>query len=83
MIASDQKTASVILILDHTTGLDTVGHFKLLIILYHDTGVQGTANKWCKSLLMGRTQRVKVDTNISYYIYIAYWVPQEVRTWPR
>lgn len=41
MIASDQKTASVILILDHTTGLDTVGHFKLLIILYHDTGVQG------------------------------------------
>lgn len=35
------------LLLDLSDAFDTVNYLKLLNILYHDIGVQGTAYKWC------------------------------------
>ena len=76
LIASDEKTASVIMLLDLSAAFDTVDHGVLLGILEKEIGVTGTALKWFKSFLTGRTQRIRLGSTVSECITIKFGVPQ-------
>ena len=76
LIASDEKTASVIMLLDLSAAFDTVDHGVLLGILEKEIGITGTALKWFKSFLTGRTQRIRLGSTVSECITIIFGVPQ-------
>ena len=76
LVAADQKTATVLLLLDLSAAFDTVDHMKLLKILSHEIGIQATALKWFKSFLTCRTQKVNVNGTYSNDILIKFGVPQ-------
>ena len=58
--ALDAGLPSVIMLLDLSAAFDTVDQSKLLEILEDEIGIEGTALKWFKSFIVGRTQRVKI-----------------------
>ena len=76
LIASDSKTATVLLLLDLSSAFDTVDKMKLLRILSKEIKIRGNALKWFTSYLFGRTQRVKVGNDCSDEIIIEFGVPQ-------
>ena len=65
LIACDNKTPTLVMFLDLSAAFDTVDQEKLLKILDEELGIRGTALKWFKSFLQGRTQRVKVKDKYS------------------
>jgi hypothetical protein len=76
LIASDEKSATVVMLLDLSAAFDTVDHQKLLTILETEIGIKGTALDWFKSFLSGRCQRVKIGDHESQEIIIRFGVPQ-------
>ena len=76
LVASDQNTATIVMMLDLSAAFDTVDHQKLLSILKSEIGITGSALKWFNSFLVGRCQRVKVGDEESYEIIIKFGVPQ-------
>jgi hypothetical protein len=76
LIASDQNTATVVMLLDLSAAFDTVDHNKLLQILELEIGIRGTALKWFRSFISGRCQRVKINGFESEEIVIKFGVPQ-------
>ena len=76
LIASDQNTATVVMLLDLSAAFDTVDHNKLLQILESEIGIKGTALKWFRSFISGRCQRVKINGFESEEIIIKFGVPQ-------
>ena len=76
LIASDNNTATVLLLLDLSAAFDTVHIDKLLNILFSEIGIRGTALSWFKSYLHGRTQKVKIGNSFSEEIIIEFGVPQ-------
>ena len=76
LIASDEKKATVVMLLDLSAAFDTVDHDKLLSILRKEIGVCGVALKWFGSYLKGRCQKVKIGTYESAEITIKFGVPQ-------
>ena len=76
MVAVDGRSGVVLLILDLSAAFDTVDHCKLLDILYSKFHISGTALKWLKAFLSGRSQRVKVGNVSSDSLEILYGVPQ-------
>ena len=76
LIASDEGSATVVMLLDLSAAFDTVDHKKLLHILKHEIGIDGTALKWFSSFLCGRCQKVKIGEFESPEIIIKYGVPQ-------
>ena len=76
LIASDQNSATVVMLLDLSAAFDTVDHNKLLQILELEIGIKGTALKWFRSFISGRCQRVKIHGFESEEIIIKFGVPQ-------
>ena len=76
LIASDKKTATVLLLLDLSAAFDTVDIDKLIGILYSEIGVRGTALKWFSSFLKNRTMRVKINDTYSEVFELQFGVPQ-------
>ena len=70
----DNNLPSVLL--DLSAAFDTVDHAKLLDILENEIGIEGTALKWFKSFLIGRTQTVKIGDEYSEILELLYGVAQ-------
>ena len=75
-IASDSEKATVVMLLDLSAAFDTVDHEKLLQILKTEIGIDGTALKWFRSFLCGRSQKIRVGDCESIEIVIKFGVPQ-------
>ena len=60
LISCDSGLPSVLMLLDLSAAFDTVDQSKLLSILRDEIGIEGTALKWFKSFIVGKTQRVKI-----------------------
>ena len=76
LVAVDKKLGVVVLLIDLSAAFDTVCHSVLLRILSDELGIRGTALRWFKSFLTGRTQRVMVDGHLSEPIHLKFGVPQ-------
>ena len=60
LVSCDAGLPSVMMLLDLSAAFDTVDQNKLIQILKDEIGIDGTALKWFKSFIIGRTQRVKI-----------------------
>ena len=76
LIAADEKTATVVMMLDLSAAFDTVDHNLLLSILEKEIGLKGTVLSWFKSFLTGRSQRIRLGKITSEVIIIMFGVPQ-------
>ena len=76
LIASDKKTATVLLLLDLSAAFDTVDIDRLIHILFTEIGIRGTALKWFCSFLKQRTMRVKINGAYSEVFVLEFGVPQ-------
>ena len=76
LIASDNKSATVLMLLDLSAAFDTVDHSLLLRILRNEIGVTGAALSWFSSFLSGRSQRIRLGSVLSEEIIIKFGVPQ-------
>ena len=76
LVASDAKTATVVMLLDLSAAFDTVDHNILIKILRDEIGLRKTALDWFVSFLCGRTQCVRIGSTTSDSIYIKFGVPQ-------
>lgn len=76
LIASSERKATIVMLLDLSAAFDTVDHQKLLKILEAEIGVSGSALAWFESFLTGRCQRVRIGTHESIEIVIRFGVPQ-------
>ena len=64
------------MMLDLSAAFDTVEHRKLLKILSEEIHIGGTALKWFKIFLVGRTQRTRIGSTTSDTIILEFGVPQ-------
>ena len=76
LVASDERTATVVMLLDLSAAFDTVDHSLLLRILEHEIGIKGVVLNWFRSFLSGRTQRIRLGNTVSEEIFIKFGVPQ-------
>ena len=76
LIACDNQMPSILMLLDLSAAFDTVDQEKLLSILQHEIGVEGTPLKWLTSYLKGRTQEVKIGESFSEKLDLKYGVAQ-------
>ena len=76
LVASDEGSATIVMLLDLSAAFDTVDHRKLLHILKTEVGIDGIALKWFESFLCGRCQKVKINEFESSEIIIMFGVPQ-------
>ena len=76
LIASDNKDATVVMLLDLSAAFDTVDHSLLLRILKYEIGLRGTVLNWFRSFLTGRSQRTRLGSTVSDEVFIMFGVPQ-------
>ena len=76
LIATDERKATVVMLLDLSAAFDTVDHGLLLKILKKEIGLRGTAWRWFESFLTGRAQRIRLGSVTSDEILIKFGVPQ-------
>ena len=76
LLACDQNSPSILILLDLSAAFDTVDHNKMLYILKNDIGIGGIALEWFRSFLIGRTCRVKINNVFSDASDLLYGVPQ-------
>lgn len=76
LVASEEKSATVVMMLDLSAAFDTVDHDLLLRILKKEIGLRGTALDWFGSFLKGRSQRVRLGMATSEEVLIMFGVPQ-------
>ena len=76
LIAADERSATVIMLLDLSAAFDTVDHNLLLKILKYEIGIRGTVLAWFTSFLKDRAQRIRLGNNTSESITIKFGVPQ-------
>ena len=76
LVASEEKSATVVMMLDLSAAFDTVDHNLLLNILKKEIGLRGTVLAWFGSFLKGRSQRVRLGITTSEEIIIKFGVPQ-------
>lgn len=76
LIASDNRCATVVMLLDLSAAFDTVDHSLLLQILEKELSIKGTALTWFRSFLTGRSQRIRLGHVLSEDIIIKFGVPQ-------
>ena len=76
LVAADERTATVVMMLDLSAAFDTVDHDLLLKILKNEIGLRGKSLHWFESFLKGRTQRVRLGDKTSEFILIKFGVPQ-------
>ena len=76
LIASDKKTATILLLLDLSSAFDTVNIEVLINILEVEIGISGTALQWFSSFLRKRTMRVKINDEFSDIFVLEFGIPQ-------
>ena len=76
LIASDKKTATVLLLLDLSSAFDTVDVHILLDILCREIGITGVALQWFHSFLTNRTMSVKINNSYSDIFLLEFGIPQ-------
>jgi len=76
LTACDQEKCAILVLLDLSAAFDTVDHTILLERLRGRFGIQGTAFKWIKSYLSGRSNSVKIQNSKSDPHSHDYNVPQ-------
>ena len=76
LIGFDSNSATILLLIDLSAAFDTVDIDLLLDILEKDIGIKGTALKWFRSFLTGRTQRVQIENSLSDILPVLFGVPQ-------
>ena len=59
LVASDEGSATIVMLLDLSAAFNTVDHQKLLHILKQEIDVDGIALKWFTSFLCGRCRKSK------------------------
>lgn len=72
----DENKCTVMIFIDLSAAFDTIDIETLLDILSEELGFDGKALEWCKSFLLGRTQRVKITGQYSESIDVKYGAPQ-------
>ena len=72
----DNNMATIVIFLDLSAAFDTIDIDKLLQILNEEMGIGGTALKWFKSFLTGRTQKVKIHGQYSDSCEVPCGAPQ-------
>ena len=76
LVASEEKSATVVMMLDLSAAFDTVDHGLLLKILRNEIGLRGRVLNWFTSFLCGRSQRIRLGMATSDDIVIQFGVPQ-------
>ena len=76
LIAADNKSATVVMLLDLSAAFDTVDHDLLLKILRNEIGIKGSALAWFSSFLKGRSQCIRLGRTTSETVFIKFGVPQ-------
>ena len=76
LVAVDKKFGVVVMIIDLSAAFDTVDHGLLLNMLQFKYHISGSALKWLKSFLSGRTQRVRVGDSLSDSLVVDFGVAQ-------
>ena len=76
LIAFDNNTGVIMLVIDLSAAFDTVDIDKMLHILKSDIGVSGTALAWFESFLRGRKQQVLIGQSLSEFHEVSFGVPQ-------
>ena len=76
LVAVDKKFGVVVMIIDLSAAFDTVDHALLLNILKFKFRISGSALRWLKSFLSGRTQRVRVGDCLSDSLVVDFGVAQ-------
>ena len=79
----DDYLCNVMMFLDLSAAFDTLDINKMMHALSHEIGLEGAALRWCKSFLLGRTQRVKINNVFSESLEIKYGTPQGSVLGPR
>ena len=79
----DRNMATVVIFLDLSAAFDTIDINKILQILEEELGIGGSALKWFKSFLSGRTQRVKINGQYSESLDVPFGAPQGSVLGPR
>jgi hypothetical protein len=76
LLAADRKHISALVLLDLSAAFDTVDHEILLQRLSLNFGIQNSALNFLRSYLIGRSQCIKIDSNLSDKVGITTGVPQ-------
>ena len=76
LIACDNKSATVLMLLDLSAAFDTLDHHTLLKILSEEIKIRGVALKYLKCFLMGRSQRTRLRNVVSDSVILQFGVPQ-------
>ena len=76
LMSMDSKHCTVLLLLDLSAAFDTVDHARLLEMLNHEIGLQGTVYHWFSSFLKGRQQAINIKGCKSDYKDNIHGVPQ-------
>ena len=72
----DNDKCTIVLFLDLSAAFDTIDIEKLLNILEHELGVNGTALLWIQSFLKDREQKVRIDGKYSDNLKVLFGAPQ-------
>ena len=77
LIRFEEKSGTILILLDMSSAFDTVDIKKLLGILEQKIMIKGTALKWFQSFLLNRKQKVMVNGKLSEILLTLYGVPQD------
>ncbi|KXJ21300.1 putative RNA-directed DNA polymerase from transposon X-element [Exaiptasia diaphana] len=76
LTAIDQQQEVVLVLLDLSSAFDTIDHEALISRLQCRYGISGTALKWFRSYLIGRSQQVAIKDSLSQEKNLQFGVPQ-------
>ena len=76
LVGFEQKSGTILILLDMSSAFDTVDINKLLHILEHKINLRGTVLRWFHSFLTGRKQKVIINGQMSELLLTLYGVPQ-------
>ena len=77
LIRFEEKSGTILILLDMSSAFDTVDIKKLLGILEQKIMIKGTALKWFQSFLLNRKQKAMVNGKLSEILLTLYGVPQD------
>ena len=76
LLAIDQHSEALLVLLDFSSAFDTIDHSILLNRLESRYGITGTALQWFRSYLSGRSQVVTIGEAVSSVHHMPWGVPQ-------
>ena len=76
LVGINSRNGVIVMLIDLSAAFDTVDHAKLLNILANELYITGSALRWFRSFLVGRTQTVLIDGHMSEPLELSFGVPQ-------